>query len=177
MKVLVALIVLIAVTTGIIALQPSEFRVERSITIAAPPAVVFAQVNDFHKWETWSPWVKLDPTAKYHFEGAPAGTGAIFTWAGNSTVGEGHMRIIESRPDDLIKIKLDFTKPFTASDTVTFTFIPVGDQTAVTWSINGRKNFIGKAFSFVMNCNKMIGNHYEKGLANLKSVSEAAAKE
>ena len=27
---------------------------------AAQPAAVFDQVNDFHKWDAWSPWAKLD---------------------------------------------------------------------------------------------------------------------
>ena len=96
----------------IVALQPSEFRVARSTTISAPPPAVFAQVNDFHKWEAWNPWGKIDPAMKQAYEGAPAGTGAIYTWIGNNEVGEGRMTITESRPNDLIRIKLEFFKPF-----------------------------------------------------------------
>ena len=88
----------VAVVAVLAALQPSEFRVTRSATIAAPAPTVFAQVNDFHNWQAWSPWAKLDPTVKNSYEGAPAGTGAVFAWAGNSKVGEGRMTIVESRP-------------------------------------------------------------------------------
>jgi hypothetical protein len=79
-------------------------------------------VNDFHNWEAWSPWAKLDPAAKATFEGPSAGTGAIFKWAGNKEVGEGSMTITESRPSDLIRIKLEFLRPFEATNSAEFTF-------------------------------------------------------
>ncbi len=126
-KILITLAVIIVVFAVIVALQPSDFRVARTATISAPPPAVFAQVNDFHKWEAWSPWAKLDPAAKNSFEGPAAGRGAIFKWSGNNEVGEGSMTIPESRPSDLIKIKLDFTKPFEATNTTEFTFKPEGN--------------------------------------------------
>ena len=82
-KILIALALLIAGFAAVVAMQPSEFRVERTATVAAPPASVFAHVDDLHKWEAWSPWAKLDPAAKVAYEGAPAGKGAGFTWSGN----------------------------------------------------------------------------------------------
>jgi hypothetical protein len=90
-KILLGLAAIIAVFVVVVALQPSEFRITRSAVIASPAPDVFAQVNDFHKWEAWSPWAKLDPAAKAVFEGPPAGKGAVFRWAGNSEVGEGSM--------------------------------------------------------------------------------------
>lgn len=109
--VLAAIAAIVVVFAIVVALQPSEVRVERTATIAAPPPVVFAQVNDFHKWEAWSPWAKLDPAAKVTFEGAPAGQSAVFTWAGNDEVGEGRMTLMESRPSELIRIDVAFVKP------------------------------------------------------------------
>jgi uncharacterized protein YndB with AHSA1/START domain len=120
-KVLVALAVLVVAGAVVVATRPSEFRVTRTGTISAPPAVVFAQVNDFHKWEAWNPWGKLDPAMKQSYEGAPAGVGAVYTWAGNSQVGEGHMTLTESRPNELIRIKMEFLKPFAATSTAEFT--------------------------------------------------------
>jgi uncharacterized protein YndB with AHSA1/START domain len=154
--------------------RPSEFHVERSATIAAPPPAVFAQVNDFHKWEAWNPWGKIDPAMRQSYEGAPSGTGAIYTWAGNKEVGEGRMTITESRPSELIEIKLEFFKPFRATNTTEFTFKPEGDQTAVTWSMTGENNFIAKAVHLFMNMEKMIGGQFEKGLASMKSVVEGS---
>src|SRR3989337_1942580 len=144
-KILIAIAVIIIVLVIVVAMQPSEFRVVRTATMSAPAPAVFAQVNDFHNWEAWSPWAKLDPAMKKTYEGAPAGTGAIYTWAGNNQVGEGRTTITESRPSDLIKMELEFVMPFAATNTVEFTFKPEGDQTAVTWSMAGKNNFMGKA--------------------------------
>jgi hypothetical protein len=174
-KILIALAVIVIVFVVIVALQPSEFRVARTAAISAPPPAVFAQVNDFHNWEAWSPWAKLDPAAKNSFEGPSAGIGAIFKWSGNNEVGEGRMTITESRPSDLIKIKLDFTKPFEATNTTEFTFKPEGNQTMVTWSMFGTNNFIAKAFCLFNSMDKMIGGQFEKGLAQMKSVAESAS--
>ena len=166
-----AIVVVLAI---VVALQPSEFRITRSVTMAAPAAAVFAQVNDLHKWDAWSPWAKLDPAAKNSFDGPAAGVGAIFRWAGNADVGEGSLTITESRPHELIRIKLDFVQPFEDTSNVAFTFRPAGDQTAVTWSMEGRNNFIAKAIClFLMDMEEMVGGKYEEGLANIKAIVEA----
>ena len=176
-KILIALAVIAIVVVGVVAMQPSEFRVVRTATIAAPAPVVFAQVNDFRKWQAWSPYERLDPAMKRIYEGAPAGTGAIYTWAGNNEVGEGRTTITESRPSDLIRIKLEFVRPFSATNTAEFTFKPEGNQTAVTWSLAGKKNFTAKAVHLFMNMDRMVGGQFEEGLARMKSVVEAAAKQ
>src|SRR5437764_1072594 len=69
----------------------------RSATIPAPPAAVFAQINDLHMWEAWSPWEKIDPAMKKTFDGPPAGAGASFAWTGNSSVGEGRVTITDMK--------------------------------------------------------------------------------
>jgi len=175
--ILISLAVIVIVSVVIVALQPSEFHVARSTTISAPPAAVFAQVNDFHKWEAWNPWGKIDPAMKQGYDGAPAGIGAIYTWAGNNEVGEGRMTITESRPNDLIRVKLEFFKPFAGNSIAEFTFKPEANQTAVTWSMTGQNNFMAKAIHLFMNMDKMIGGQFEKGLAEMKSVVEASPKQ
>jgi polyketide cyclase/dehydrase/lipid transport protein len=169
-----ALIAIVVVFAGIVAMQPSEFRVARTTTISAPASSVFAQVNDFHKWENWNPWGKIDPAMKQTYEGAPSGIGAIYTWTGNAQVGEGRMTLTESRPSDLIKIKLEFLKPFAATSLAEFTFKPEGDQTVVTWSMIGQCNFIAKTIHLFISMDKMIGGQFEKGLARMKAEVEAA---
>ncbi len=173
--ILAALPIIIVVFLIVVALQPPEYRVARSATISAPPAAVFAQVNDFHKWEAWNPWGKIDPTMKQTFAGAPAGTGAVYSWAGNKEVGEGRMTITESRPNELIRITLDFFKPFAATSIAELTFKPEGNQTAVIWSMSGEKNFMAKAIHLFMNMDKMIGDQFEKGLVDMKAAAEATA--
>lgn len=156
-----------------VALQPSSYRIERSTIVVAPVSQVFAQVNDFRNWNDWSPWAKLDPNAKYAFEGPQSGEGAVFRWSGNSEVGEGSMTMIESKPDALARIRLDFVKPFAGTSTSEFALKPDGPRTIVTWAMSGERNFFEKAVCLVMGGDAMIGGQFEKGLASLKQVSEA----
>jgi hypothetical protein len=175
-KILIGLAAIVVAFVAYVAMQPSEYRVARSATIAAPAPAVFAQVNDFHNWEGWSPWANLDPNAKATFEGPKAGTGAVFNWSGNDKVGEGRMTLTESRPAELIRIKLDFVKPMEGTSVAEFSFTPQGDRTAVTWSMSGHNNFIARAICLFMNMDKMLGGEFEKGLANLKAVVEGGGK-
>jgi hypothetical protein len=174
--ILIVLAVIVVLFLILVTLQPADFRITRSATIAASPEAVFAQVNDLHNWEAWSPWAKLDPNAKSTFEGPASGTGAVMSWLGNNKVGEGRMTITESRPSEWIGFKLEFFKPMKATNAAEFTFKPSGDQTLVTWTMSGKNNFIGKAFSLILNCDKMIGGQFEKGLAQLKSLTETTPK-
>src|SRR5690242_10426955 len=139
------LVAAIAIFAVVVAMQPADYKVVRTASIGASPDKVFAQVNDFHKWEAWSPWAKIDPAAKYTYDGPTAGIGAIFTWAGNKQVGEGRMTVTESRPTDLIRIKLEFIKPFPSDCLTEFSFKPEGNNTIVTWAMSGTKNFMSKA--------------------------------
>lgn len=175
-KILIGIVVIIAVFAGIIAIQPSEYRIVRTATINAPATNVFSRVNDFHNWEAWSPWAKLDSAAKNTFEGPPFGTGAIFKWAGNKDVGEGKMTIVESHPSDLVKIKLEFIKPFASVCATDFAFKGESNKIEVTWSMSGENNFIAKAFCLFMNMDKTVGGDFEKGLAQMKAVAEATPK-
>jgi hypothetical protein len=175
-KILMGLGAVIVVFLGVVAMQPGEFKLERSTAMAAPADVVFAQVNDFHAWAAWSPWEKMEgPTLKKTFEGSPSGQGSMYSWVGEKT-GEGKMTITAAKPSEQIDIKLDFIKPFEASNQVIFTFKPDGAQTKVTWAMTGQNNFMGKAMGLFMDMDSMVGKDFEAGLASLRSVSEAAAK-
>jgi hypothetical protein len=170
--------IVVAIVLGIViaaSLQPSEFHVERSATMNASPQEVFAQVNDFHRWDAWSPWLELDPNAKTTYEGPSEGEGAIFRWAGNENVGEGSMTILESQPHERISIELHFIKPFEDTAITDFAFQPAGDGTKVTWSMDGKNNFVAKVFCLFMDMEEMIGGNYEEGLANMKRIVESPA--
>jgi hypothetical protein len=172
-KILLVLVALVLVFVVVVALQPSDFHVERSVTVDAPASKVSGEVNDFHKWEAWSPWAKLDPDAKVTFDGPQAGEGSVMTWAGNSEVGAGKMTLVESKPGKLVKIKVDFTEPFEGTSGAQFDFNPEGDKTNVTWSMNDDHNFLEKAMCLIMNGEKMVGEQMEQGLTKLKQVSES----
>lgn len=160
----------------VIAGQPCEFKVTRTAKISAPPENIFPHVNDLHKWEAWSPWAKLDPNAKNSFSGPDAGTGAAMAWEGNCKIGVGKMTITDSQPDSIVRFRLDFEKPMKATNTAEFTFLSDGGGTVVAWSMAGKNNFGGKVFGLLMNCEKMVGGQFEKGLGNLKSLMETGGK-
>jgi hypothetical protein len=174
--VLIAVAATVVVLATVVALRPSELRVARSTTMAAPPETVFAQVNDFHAWEAWNPWGRIDPDMESTYSGAAAGPGAQYAWVGNREVGEGRMTIIESRPGELVRIRLEFLSPFAATNTAELTFRPEGDRTAVTWSMHGHNSFIAKAIGLLMDMDQMIGGQFEKGLADLKAIVETTAR-
>ena len=161
----------------VVSMQPDTFQVERSASMAAPPDEVFAQVNDFHKWQAWSPWAKLDPSAKNTFEGPDSGEGAIFRWTGDEQVGEGSITITYSHPNEHIGIDLNFIKPFEDQAKVDFTFQPKGDQTEVTWAMSGENNFVSKLMCMFMSMDEMIGTPFEEGLASIKTIVEAPPSE
>jgi uncharacterized protein YndB with AHSA1/START domain len=171
--VLLVLAVVGAVLLISVAMRPDNFRVTRSLAIAAPPGAVFPYVNELRRWALWSPWDKIDPALKRTYEGPPSGVGAIYRWEGIRKVGHGNMTITESQPPKRIQFNLEFLKPFKASHTAEFTFEAKGNQTLVTWSIAGKCNFMTKAMHLVMDMDKMIGGDFEKGLAQLKSVVES----
>lgn len=175
-KIVIGLVLVAAVILIVAVFQPDNYRVERSVRIAAPPSVAFAQVNDLHHWQEISPWAKIDPNTKYTFTGPAAGTGSALAWAGNSKVGEGSMTITDSKTDELVRFRLDFVKPFESTSTAEFSFKPDGGQTVVTWSMYGKNMYISKVMCLFVSMDKMVGGDFETGLASLKSIAEAKAK-
>jgi hypothetical protein len=170
--ILILLAVALIAILLIAAMQPAEFRISRNAVMAAEAIAIFNNVNDLHKWEAWSPWAKLDPNSKSSFEGTDAGVDAVMRWEGNHKVGVGSMTILESNPPESIKLKLDFLKPMTATNLAEFSFKPQGNNTLVTWSMTGTNNFMGKVMAVIMNCDKMVGGQFEKGLTALKAIVE-----
>ena len=175
-KVLIVLAAIIVVLFLVIATRSSAFRVERATRIAAPPDVVFALVNDFHAWDRWSPWAHLDPSMKVTYGGPPSGVGATYHWVGNDKVGEGDMRLTESRPAQFVGIRLAFIKPMASVNKVEFSFKPDGSGTQVDWVMTGPLDFMGKGMDLFVGMDGMIGPDFEKGLAAMRREAEADAK-
>jgi len=171
--ILVVLIVLIVGILGFSATRSDTFRVQRSATIKAPADRVYGMISDFHQWSTWSPWEKLDPAMKKTYGGAANGTGTTYAWEGNNKVGQGNMEITHATPPAKVLIRLHFIKPFEATNTAEFTLRPVGgDTTEVTWAMFGPMNFISKVMCLFVSMDKMVGDDFATGLANLKANAE-----
>ena len=168
----VVVVVLLVALLVYAATKPDTFRVQRSASINAPPETIFALINDYHRWGSWSPYEKLDPAMRRTYSGALNGKGSVYEWEGNSKAGKGRMEITDTAPPSKVVINLDFVKPFEAHNIVEFTLEPTGDSTNVAWAMHGRTPYLGKIVHVFFNMDKMVGKDFETGLANLKAVAE-----
>lgn len=170
--IVIGVVVLLVAFLGFAATRPDTFRVQRAMTINAPPEKIFALINDLHRWGSWSPYEKKDPTMKRTHSGAANGKGAVYEWEGNRDIGTGRMEITDTSPPSRVSIKLDFIKPFEAHNNVEFTLEPNGHSTNVTWALHGAASYTSKVMSVVFNMDRMVGKDFEAGLADLKAVAE-----
>jgi uncharacterized protein YndB with AHSA1/START domain len=169
----IIVVVLVAFVLTYAATRPDTFSVQRSTTIKAPPEKVFALINDFRRWDAWSPYEKKDPAMKRVMSDPASGQGAAYEWDGNKDVGKGNMQITRSLPPSAITIQLDFVRPFETHNVVEFTLEPVGDTTEVTWAMHGPSPYVAKVMGVFFNMDRMIGKDFEAGLADLKAVAES----
>jgi hypothetical protein len=172
MRIIIVLAVLVACILVFAATKPGTFHIRRSIIITAPKEKIFPFVNDFHNWKDWAPQDKEDATMSRTFSGSASGRDAVSDWNSKGSAGKGRMVIIESAPFTNISIKTDFVQPFEAHNFNEFSFETSGASTRVTWTMNGTNLYIMKIMSVLGMADSFIGKHFEKGLQNLKSVSE-----
>ncbi|UXI68825.1 SRPBCC family protein [Tahibacter amnicola] len=152
--------------------RPDSFRVEREVTIQAPPEKIFPFLADFHRWGDWSPWEKLDPAMKRTHGGAASGKGAVYQWEGNGEVGNGRMEIVEVTEPGKVVIQLEFTEPMEARNTAEFVLTPGNGGTRVQWAMHGPSPYLAKVMGVLVSMDKMIGKDFEIGLSNLKAAAE-----
>jgi hypothetical protein len=172
-KVAIVIAALIAGICIFAATKPDTFHFERATTINASPEKVQPFLTDFHKWQAWSPWEKLDPGMKRTYSGAESGTGAVYAWEGNSDVGAGRMEITGATPAQ-VDIKLDFTAPMATSNRTKFVLSPGMGGTNVTWSMDGPMPYMSKLMTVFVSMDSLLSKDFEAGLANLKAAAENA---
>lgn len=170
---IVLVIVLITLVLAIAQNRPSQFTVQRTVRIAAPPERIYPDIVDFHRWTGWSPWERMDPAMRKTYSGAASGRGSVYEWAGNSKVGQGRMEITDASAPTSVTVKLDFMKPFAAHNIAKFTLVPAGGSTDVTWSMSGSSPLMIKLMGLFFNMDELVGKDFERGLASLKTLAEA----
>jgi uncharacterized protein YndB with AHSA1/START domain len=175
-KILIGVVVVLGVFAAIVAMQPSTFRVERAMTMNAPPDAIYPLISDFNRWDEWSPWAKLDPAMKKEVKGTAGTPGHTYSWQGNDQVGKGMMTLTEVVPNQKVGIKLDFMEPMTSTSNTEITLKPGANGTAVSWAMTGNNNFVAKAFCLFMDMDKMVGGDFEKGLTQMKGIAEKPAE-
>ena len=166
------LVIIVLVVLGYAATKPNVVSYRRSAHIKAPPEKIRPLIDNFQNWKLWSPWERKDPNLHRMYDGPESGVGAIYSWSGNRNVGSGRMEILDAS-DARVRIKLDFITPFTASNIAEFTFTPQSAGTQVDWVMTGPNLFIGKVMGLFLDMDKMIGNDFEKGLADMKTAAES----
>lgn len=172
-KILIGLAVVVVALAGFIAMRPSTYHVERSLTVQAPPELVHGIVADMARFPSFSPWHKLDPTMKQTLSPTTTGVGATYAWESpKDDVGSGTMTITAVEPNQKVVQDLHFLKPWESKAVVTFTTTAEGTGTKVTWGMDGDTGgFVGKAMGLFMDMDAMIGKDFEEGLTNLSRVS------
>jgi hypothetical protein len=171
--VLFGLVALVAAVVAYVATRPDAFRIERSQTVRANADAVFARINDLRQFNTWNPFAAADPTAKIVYSGESRGPGAAYEWDSAGRAGKGRMTVVEAQAPRKVVMRLEFLKPFVATNTAEFSIASEGPVTNVTWAMTGTCGFVHKLCGLVFNSDKMVGGEFAKGLASLKSLVEA----
>ena len=177
-KVLLSIVAVLSISAiaivAIAATKPDHFSFERKAIVKAPPERVYPLISNFHEWQRWSPWEKLDPKMKRDYSGPDAGVGAVYAWDGNGDAGQGKMTITQAAAPNQVKLNLDFIKPFEACNQVTFDIAPLNEkETQITWKMEGESQlFPCKVVSVFCSMNDMCGKDFDAGLASIKAISE-----
>jgi uncharacterized protein YndB with AHSA1/START domain len=151
--------------------MPDTFHVERTIKIKAPPDRIYPYINDFHLWDSWTPYNK-DPEMNKFYSGSDSGKGAYYAWEGNKAVGKGDITITEAMPPNKLVFDLHMIKPFEGRNVASFSLIEIGDSTSVTWSLDDKHHLMLKIVSLFINLDNAIGTDFEVGLTRLKAIAE-----
>lgn len=170
-KIVLVIVALIAGVLIFAATKPDTFHFERATTIQADADKVQSLLIDFHEWQAWSPWERLDPAMKRTYSGPTSGVGAVYSWEGNSDVGSGRMEIKDTSASS-VDIQLDFLAPMATSNQTRFVLTPTADATQVVWSMDGPMPYLSKLMTVFVSMEKLLSKDFETGLANLKAAAE-----
>jgi hypothetical protein len=171
-RILIGITVLLAIILLLGATRAKTFRVERSTNIEAPPERVFEFIDDLHNWTLWAPQDKEDASMKRTYSGTDKGTGSVSQWTSSGSAGTGRMLITQSVSPKMVSIQVDWIKPFVARNQNDFILEGMGRSTKVIWTMEGPNLYVMRLMGIFINMDRMMGNHFETGLANLKAVSE-----
>ena len=141
-------------------------HVKKTITINTTTKKLKSQLTDFKEFNTWSPWVKLDPNTIYKYSTSEDTIGTYFTWKGNRKIGSGSQKISHIS-DNKIIIDIFFENPWKHKATKTFTLDSNNQDSLITLNLlfETKIPFLLNLFS---NLNFILNNNYEEGLNSLK---------
>jgi effector-binding domain-containing protein len=169
----ISVLVLIAAVVAVGFFLPDTVHVERSIVLKSKPATVYTALNGFRHFNKWSPWFELDPNARITTEGPVTGVGAKQSWSSDDpNVGAGSQEIIETRPYELIRIRLVF-EGFDTDNTASYLIAPEGEGSRLTWAYDSdfKGQILARYVGLLMD--DVLGPDYEKGLLKFQALVES----
>lgn len=175
LAVLLGLIGLAVLAVAVLAfIAPTEYKVEREITINKPKADVYNYTKMLKNQDVWGPWQKKDPGMKKEYKGTDGTVGFVSGWdSQNADVGAGEQEIKKLVDGERMETELRFKKPFEGTASSWMTFESAGEnQTKVKWGVQGGMPFPGNIFGYLMNMNKMMQDEFDNGLKGLKTEVE-----
>jgi uncharacterized protein YndB with AHSA1/START domain len=175
MKIVLAIVVLLALFLGYVSTRDGRFRYERSGLINAPAAVIFPYLSDFRLGSQWNPFAKKDPNLKATYSGATGQVGSAMDFAGNREAGTGRLELVKVVPGELVQMRLHMTAPMAAENLVEYRLTPEGSGTRFSWAMSGDGGFLGKLVGTFIDCEKMLAGDFDKGIADLKALAEGRA--
>jgi uncharacterized protein YndB with AHSA1/START domain len=171
---LLSLIVLVVIAVSVMS---PKAHMERSIVVNAPPTAVFQQLASFEQFNKWSPWAKMDPTAKQTVEGPAMGVGAKMSWDGPKS-GKGSQWTVEYEENKRVRNEMQF-EGMEGDTFAEFVLEEVPEGTRVIWRYDNDvkgTGFGNASMTKMFNAfalEGMLGKQYEEGLASLKQAVES----
>jgi uncharacterized protein YndB with AHSA1/START domain len=169
-RIVLALVLIVVAFVGIGFILPSAFRVERSVTIAAPADKVYRLISAPAQWKSWTVWNQRDPAMQITYGGPAEGAGAKWSWQ-SKTEGNGEMEFTAVEPDRSLTYRLSFPE-FGMQSTGQLVITPQDGGVRVSWSNQGDmgSNPMNRWFGLFMD--SLVGPDFQAGLANLKQLAE-----
>lgn len=171
-KIGISFLVIVALFLGYVAVKSPDYLIAREVVIQAPADKIFPYLNNSKLAGNWSPWLEIDPQAKMTYSGPDEGVGSRTAWDSEGKLGIGSATIVESIANEVVRIKLEYLKPFQMVQDAEYSVKQTENQSVVTWSVRGKNTFLARAMCTFMNMDKMVGVNFEKGLSNLKALVE-----
>ncbi len=114
-----------------------DYAVEVTQNLRAPSDAVWAAVEDFEQWPSWSPWLLHEPEAQLRFE-RPREIGGHYDWSGQR-IGAGRITHTARPSAHTLEAELRFLRPFKASAQITIEVRALDAlNTKVRWRMAGQ---------------------------------------
>ncbi len=172
-RILLFIVSLIVIALVVALFVSKDLNVSKEVVINKPKQQVFDYIKLIKNQPNYSVWAKMDPNIKTSFTGTDGAVGFVNTWEGNKDVGKGSQTITGIVEGEKLDTELKFIEPWPSTAKAFMNAKAINDSTTkVAWGFESKMAYPMNLMKLFMNMEKMLGDDYEKGLANLKNVLE-----